>query len=381
MALLLCYANRVRGNVRLKTKRVSGIEVLRIFCMLAIIILHLYDYGGLSDYANETGGTVNAVADLIWSFFRAPVDIFVLITGYFMVQRPFDLKKTVQRSGKAYAPMLFYSLLITAVFFCATPAALLGKPAQIVQAFFPFFSRTWYFLSLYILLLLLSPFMNMVMQKLDRRSFRFLLGILFVVMSVWPTVAEMAPFNQVISVTKIVSLSYGKSLGSFLLYYVLGAYLQRFSHSHEKPQWRYLGLFVLCCLVDFGLDRLFFAYPSVYHRVFGAFNNPLVVIQAAALFLFFRDWKFYSPIVNRLAGTTIGVYAIHEHPLVRNFIWDKLAFSPAAFEKNPAYLLWLPVMIAGIFLACSLVDLGRQGLFYLVLRLKERIKERGKAGE
>ena len=35
-----------------KVQRKSGIELLRIICMLMIIVLHVYTYGGLNQLSN-----------------------------------------------------------------------------------------------------------------------------------------------------------------------------------------------------------------------------------------------------------------------------------------------------------------------------------------
>ncbi|MBQ1992433.1 MAG: acyltransferase, partial [Clostridia bacterium] len=76
-----------------KKERQSGIELLRIIAMLQIIYLHLYQYGGLRAGSANAGDLDRFATLFIWSFCRAPVDIFIMITGYFMITAKFDIKK------------------------------------------------------------------------------------------------------------------------------------------------------------------------------------------------------------------------------------------------------------------------------------------------
>lgn len=78
-----------------KVQRKSGIELLRIICMLMIIVLHVYTYGGLNQLSNAQGGRFEIMSDFMWSFFRTPVNVFMIITGYFMSKDVLVLKKAI----------------------------------------------------------------------------------------------------------------------------------------------------------------------------------------------------------------------------------------------------------------------------------------------
>lgn len=59
------------------------------------------------------------------------------------------------------------------------------------------------------------------------------MGIVFVAVSLWSTLAEIHGINNVISVNKILDPYMGKSLGGFLLMYIIGGYLRLFVK--QKP--------------------------------------------------------------------------------------------------------------------------------------------------
>lgn len=378
-----------------KTQRKSGIELLRIICMLMIIVLHAYTYGGISNIADTYGGEFKDTAYFIWSFFRTPVNVFIIITGYFMSKDVLDFKKSYRRIPKVYATMMFYSILLTLTAFIIynsnsllipqetsdtlsaadslqvyTTKQLSGKLAiySTIKMFFPIFSRQWYFLTNYILILFLSPFINKVLVEIDKKQFKILLGLLFIFLSIYPTISTMGGFKEIFSTEKVLPIEYGKSFISFLFMFIIGAYLKRFVNDDEKLHFKYLGYFIVLCLIDFSLyywlKDVKLNHVALYNTsVFGQFSNPFVILESVAIFLFFRGFQFKSRIINFIAGTTIGIYAIHEHPLIRGYIWSHNEFESPQFYSEPYGIPLMILMILGIFAGCAVIDMARQGIF------------------
>ena len=346
-----------------KKERQSGIELLRIIAMLQIIYLHVCDHGGMYTASASAGDLDGFLVAFVWSFCRAPVDVFIMITGYFMVTAKFDIKKTVKRAGTTYGAMMFYSIGISIICFIVTPDKV--NAASIAKAVFPLTSKTWYFLSNYIVILLLSPFINRMLTSLTKKQYLYFVGIIFAVMSVWSTLSGIEGLDKVFGISKIVDPYYGKSLAGFLLFYFIGGYLRLFvpCQKNESKQSNvkiiYLLLFILLCITDIGLKYTF----EQYTRVFGMFNNPLVVIESVLLILFFRDFKFTSKAVNTIAGTTLGIYAIHEHPYVRKWIWDIMSFEDKSLYDTLIYVPYAIFACVIVFVVCSSIELIRLKLF------------------
>lgn len=390
-----------------KAQRKSGIELLRIICMLMIIVLHAYTYGGINQIADTYGGEFEDTAYFIWSFFRTPVNVFIIITGYFMSKDVLDFKKSYRRIPKVYATMLFYSILLTLAAFIIYSSQgylmmnetsdtlsssadsleiyaanrLSGKFAvySIIKMFFPVFSRQWYFLTNYVIILLLSPFINKVLVEIDKKQFKILLGLLFVFLSIYPTISTMGGLREIFSTEKVLPIEYGKSFISFLFMFIIGAYLKRFVKDDEKLHFKYLGYFVVLCLIDFSLyywlKDVKLNNVALYNTsVFGQFSNPFVILESVAIFLFFRGFQFKSRVINFIAGTTIGIYAIHEHPLMRGYIWSHNEFGSPQFYNDPWDIPLMILMILGIFAGCAVIDMARQGIFKGAEVLFQKIK-------
>ncbi|MCI5654987.1 acyltransferase [Candidatus Pseudoruminococcus sp.] len=390
-----------------KAQRKSGIELLRIICMLMIIVLHAYTYGGLNQLSNAQNGGFEATSDLIWSFFRTPVNVFMIITGYFMSKDVLDFKKSYRRIPKVYATMLFYSILLTIFAFIVynyngfsipnetadnltsadklkidTMHDLSGRFAvySIIKMFFPLLSKQWYFLTNYVIILLLSPFINKVLVEIDKKQFKILLGLLFVFLSIYPTISTMGGLKEIFSTTKVLPIEYGKSMISFLFMFIIGAYLKRFVADDEKLHFKYLGYFVGLCIIDFSLyyflGNVMLNKVGLYNSaVFGQFSNPLVILESVSIFLFFRGFQFKSKVVNYIAGTTIGIYAIHEHPLMRGFIWSHNELGDPNLYNNFLGIIFVVATIFEIFIICSAIDIARQGIFTGVIKLAQKFKK------
>ncbi len=357
--------------------RDSGIELLRIVLMLQIIMLHIYDYGNYSDIAKDMGSNHQLLAQFMWSFFRTPVDVFILISGYFMVNNQFGNPNYRKRIIRVYTPAFFYSVVLGLICMKWYPFGITHNEYNIVKIFTPFFSKTWYFISIYLMIMILAPFVNITLTKLNKRQYLGLIGILGVFLSIWPNLSSFYPFDQVFSVHKVVDTFEGKSFISLGFLYIIGGYLRRFLLENKKKKWIYLFAFIGFAMSDFILRRISVPHVFEYNKIFGRFDNPLVICAAVSLFLFFREINFKSRIVNSIAGTTFGIYMIHEFPPVRDFIWRKLFDLNGNYHgifANKTYVIKLYGIMLLVFVGCMLLEYARQFLFAAVERLFTRVK-------
>ena len=360
----------------MKTReRDSGMEVLRIFAMLLVIVVHMFSYGGFYSAAKAVGGHVHSTALLMKLASRAAVDIFVLITGYFMADRPFDLQKGLRRSAGIYQRMLFYSVILTLIFLCFGPSHLIayGKQMPVWQAIlkglFPVTSQTWYFLSDYLLLCLLIPFLNLALQMLTKKEYRVLLTILILLMSVWATLLPMRPFSYVFETFGYKNVLVGKNIFHFVFIYILGGYISFFARPRQKPNFLFLAGAAGTVLVNYLLfTRLpgWFGYQTVAQQ----YSNPLIIANAVFLLLFFKDLHFRSRLVNLLASTTLGVYALSEFRFVRTYLWQWIHFEKSDVGNVFKNVLAIGVSALAVFLACALIDLLRAWLFRVLESLQ-----------
>ena len=166
-------------------QRLSNIELLRIISMLMIIMLHLLSFGGMLNTYN----TISAKAIFIWlmeSLSFVAVNCYVIISGYFLVDSNFKLKKLLN----IWIEVLFYSLIIyfTLIF---TNKIEFGYKA-LLKSFFLILLRNYWFVSVYAILYILSPFINKLIHSLTKKQYSYLVLIVFIFFSLWSTIIPPA---------------------------------------------------------------------------------------------------------------------------------------------------------------------------------------------
>lgn len=357
-----------------KPIRQSGIELLRIIMMLQVIFLHIRSYGGYEEILKGFSGVNLAIGYTLTFTTRCPIYVYIIIFGYFTVKSRTgkSINDVFSKALKVYLPMLFYSVSIPLVLY------LLGKveivKQDIFKALMPVMSRTWYFMTLYLIVLLLSPLLNRLIVNISKKEFIYLLSVLFFIFCVWDILSEIKPINQVVSVAKVVSTEGGKGLYGFLFMYLIGAYLRLHVKSFNKPKIRYLIIFALTGLANAAL----YHYMPQYGSTAFSNSNPFAVTQAVCLVLFFRDIKFKSRVVNYIASVNLGVYMIHEHHMVRKLLWAKSPTHNLAFYNEYSYLLGMAVICIVIFIGCGVIERLRVLLFRLIKLPFSKLKAHNK---
>ena len=115
-------------------------ELLRILCMYMIVIGHCLFHGRVT--AKLGYGTVNYfLSYLIQSFSVVHVNCFVMIGGYFAIDRAFKAERAV----KLWEQVAFILL----VFFCCVRYLEALQPVDVVKAVLPISSKTYWFASVY----------------------------------------------------------------------------------------------------------------------------------------------------------------------------------------------------------------------------------------
>ncbi len=359
---------------QVKKTRDSGIELLRIILMLQVIFLHVCTYGGYTEAAEEIGGSVNFIYRLIWLCCRCPVYVYIVIFGYFSVTSNKTLGSIKGKILKMYLPMYFYSVAIPFLGELFGLCTLSDVNKQ--RAFFPLTSKIWYFMTLYMLVLILSPFINRCLTKLSKREYTQLIVILFLIFSIWTLFAGLPETKDVIRIDKVIEESEGgKSLYGFIFMYILGGYLRLHVKPHGGPKVRYLIVYFALTLANLALWYTVDGYGEIVDYN----SNPFSVAQGICLVLFFRELHFKSRVINHIAALNLGVYMIHEQYLARNFIWDKLDFHPKwIYHSHIKYLAKIAIACVVVYVVCALIEQLRVFLFAGVKLIYQKISGRFK---
>lgn len=290
-------------------ERDSNFELLRIVCMIFIIMHHFAVYGGYKIGSHKFFN--DFVFSLLYSGGKLGVILFVMITGYYMIKiKKCHVRKLIQLEGQ----VLFYSigLLLISVLF-------LGYQCELKKIFvylFPNIFKVYWFFSGYFFLYLCIPYLNRLLLSITKKEFFRLLFIGFVFLILIPSIVI---YNN--NITETVYLFY---------YYMIGAFIRLYKNN-IRGKYIYLFVFMFFYLAISFLT-IFLSYLSMYNEYlveliysFSRISSVLMFVCCICLFLFFLKVSISKiKIINFLSSLSFGVYLFHEHPFIRNLLWQRV---------------------------------------------------------
>lgn len=329
-------------------KRLVNFELLRILCMYMIVIGHCLFHGRVT--AKLGYGTMNYLASyLVQSFSVVHVNCFVMIAGYFAIDKEFKTERLV----RIWKQVAFYSVLICLIY--AVFAEITGK--DIVQAVLPISSRTYWFASVYMGLMLLMPFLSMLALRLSRQQYRYLLAVLTLILSV----------NHMIFRVDTYGSYAGRELSWFLFLALLAGYIKIHTRQDARyVKWGFLG-YVLASLAVLASVYLSVETGQEDIGYFLNYNSPLALLATCSLFLCVKNvqWKETKAdgLILKIAGAAFGVYLIHDNYLIRYQVWDFFKASKVALTHWA--VIYAAAAAIAVYAVCTCLELLRQKIFFL----------------
>ncbi|WP_300351639.1 acyltransferase [Clostridium sp.] len=333
-----------------KIERKSNFELLRIICMIMIVILHTLGHGGALD-GTSIGNYNFIIVNLLESISIVGVNCYVIISGFFNIKSSFRLHKIL----KIYVEVIFYSVSIFLIFFLFKISTLTLK--DFLQAIFPIIMQTWWFVSIFLVLYILSFYINKLLIVLSLREYTILNIVMFLVFVMWPSIPKAVPIDN----------ESGYSLYYFIFLYIIGAYIRLFFYDLKIKKTLTLSIYIVTGIL-LALFNIFTSY--ILDRAYGkySYNFGLVFIMSVALFLFFKEIEIKNTYINKISSLTFGVYLIHDNPLVRNVIYKCFNYKNY-FNKNN-FLIYTIAIVLFIFICSILIELLRKKFFEFLNRIR-----------
>lgn len=315
-------------------KRQSNIELLRIFAILGVVYLHYYNgqMGGASALVEHN--SINFfVLNFVESATICAVNVFVLICGYFLSQTyTRNLIKPIQLAVQVVVINVGFFLL----------GLVLSKDFSITGLLRCLVPSNW-FVILYVVLFVISPYINIVIDALSTKKLRTLILLCLFVFSIVPTafdfVSEAFNVNFQMSPIGMYGNQEGYTIVNFVLMYLIGAYLARCDMEKIK-----LKCIAPLTLVNIGV---IFALLYKYKIVALEYCSPFVIGEAVLYFVLFSKMQInFNGFINALAKGTFSVFLLHFYFLG----YINLGYF---VNQNPLILVaHILISLCAIFLSC-----------------------------
>lgn len=308
-------------------KRKSNIELLRIISMFMIVVWHSIVHGVLQE-------STELYVPLIKSLSVSGVNVFLLISSYFLVDSKFSTKKV----WKLLLQTQFFSLIL----YLATSVSGLNvfSAKLFVVSLFPVIFFQYWFVSVYIVLYIFSPYFNRLLMNLTKKEHISFLLILFFINSIWSILINNYNFG--------VYNGYG--ITHFIFIYFLGAYLKKYG---------FIKINILLYLSIFGTGVLLLVIANYVlglpHEFVFSYNSPIIIIMSVCLFSSMSNFNFSDRIINKIATAAFGVYLIHDYRPIRSFLWSESNFVNNIMKSEHVFISIFGYAVA-VFVACLILS-------------------------
>ncbi len=347
-----------------KSKRLANIELLRIIAMLMVIMLHYLGKGELLPTMNSSMDALGYVAWIFESLSIVAVNVYVLISGYFMVSGKFRVGKIIE----LICQVLFYAVGVTIL------AYSLGfiergdiTVSALLQQLFSLHYNQYWFVTAYIVLYMFSPVLAIGIQNMSKKQLEICILLLLV-------------FNCLVKSISPISLAFDKKgydVIWFVCLFMVAGYIRLYGIKTLEKKRYAIGLYVLgvvfIFLEGFVLGTLYAKTGSLGETIGVSYhyNHIFCFLASVGLFTFFLQVKIpegkIATIICKISPYTLGVYLLHEQIYVR-YVWPELLGAKTA-TNVVTFIVYANKAVFTVFVVGVIVDWLRSLLFRLVKKI------------
>lgn len=172
---------------------------------------------------------------------------------------------------------------------------------------------------------------------------------------------------SVLPAFKIVTFFSNAPILFFVFVYAIGGYLRlhgaslRTAGQHKRYLRCFLAMVLLVLASILVLDAVgLLLHKDAFLKESARLTMILTIPLAVSLFLYFLTRPyFFSATINRIAGTVLGIYLIHDNQLMRTLIWDYI-FPNLDYLHSSWYVLFFISKVLAVFAICSAIELLRK---------------------
>lgn len=192
--------------------------------------------------------------------------------------------------------------------------------------------------------------MNAAVCSLDKQMLKAFVIAVLLIFTTLPCVMQTDTFSFI----------RGFSMVWLCVLYIVGAYIGKYGISMKRKT-SFTGFVIMILLTYISkltIGDMFFSYAS-----------PTITLAALFLLFIFSQAKiknkYIIQMISTFAPATLGVYIIHEHPLIREKFIKGFAV-PFAVDSSLVLVGKVLLSAFAIYLSCSIVDILRIQIFKII---------------
>ena len=345
--------NTTKGN-----KRLVQYELLRVIAMFGVLMnhvfnngLHIYEDFSL-DVSSFCGFTLWSILELMKLVALPSVNCYILITGYFMVN---SNQWRLKGIWNVWSITWFYAVSIYLI------SVAIGLQSfqweEMLNHATPLISNNYWFVTSYIVLMLLAPLLSWWLQRLSRRQYLLALILGFFVC-----------FQFILGQFLMDELQ----ILLFVYLFMIGGYIRRFhADSHLRPL-HIAIIYVLILMVMYCITIVKNSYLNgCDFRIYAMAYHGLVLPLSVAAFLFFKQLNIQNRKLQKatyaIAPLCFAVYIIHTQSVIDGLLWE---YATKLFANSQQFMLPVLALLlcTFVFFICCFIDYLRKRIVIILKR-------------
>ena len=224
-----------------------------------------------------------------------------------------------------------------------------------LHAVLPILSNAYWFMTAYVVLLFLQPFINKLIDNISKKQFYALIGLLSI-LALW---MELCGFAVLFG-----SIEYA------VLCYLLGVWVNKYATHYKKFfTWSKVALYIVIGFIVVTLFNLISLEQTSLGKALNWLGQIGCGLRVVSIFIgfvlvaafitnlpakFLGTHKGFVNIVVPVSAATFGVYMLHEHPLIRQWLW--LTMSSLSLPTDGILkVLALAVVVLIVYLIATII--------------------------
>lgn len=323
-------------------ERNSSIELLRILMMLSLIAHHLTVNSGVVEQFDSDNATVIMHIFGMWG--KTAINIFTLITGYFLIDRTISVKRILRLAVEIYFYEFLYYLIFTITSYDPFSLKSFAQTVLIV----PWETGRYYAGSM-IMMMLFIPLVNKGIKALNKKQFGILLCLLLFYYTVLASIHFRDNFDFVIWMLTV---------------YLIGGYMSLYKLKIDTLKIGMIGSIASIVLMIGSIAGMILIFNKVDMATFfvSDANKILAVVASVFIFIMFKNWNLrYNKAINTAASATFGILLLHSCcPAIRKLLWQDIFKISSHFDYSAGSFLYYAGVVLLIFVVAMFIDLLRQ---------------------
>lgn len=337
-----------------KNRRDYGIDILKIILIIMIVSHHSIVHGmSMVNLKTNSAHDLDFSLFILNSLFIIGVNAFYLISGYF------HIKINIRKIVLLYIKAVLYSLLISIAFVIIDKNII--SLHLLFNIFFPL--KEYWFIAVYIAIVILSPFLNAMLENLSHKAQFSLVFVLIIISTIYGFCFNM------------VGIGDGYTLIQGIIMYIIGFVCSENKVIIEKSFSKIKSFLMYIVLSTFLFIIAYYLYlvgaQTKVWKLF-SYHNPIIILSS---FFFFFSFVSNERINNsnlirfsKLSRYSLDVYLITDHYLLKQYIFIPLIYVINKTSQIAIFIL-VPLYSILLVILCLIILNIIQFLNSIILRI------------